>query len=100
MTSGNSLFPRMHFTIYINLIFRTLARTRPNCLINQFPCEASLTVKDLLAAAVRLSYSLQQQERGVALSQCNMFPEWMPLTYNLSTELPHFIAAYQNRQKR
>lgn len=56
-------------------------------MLNQFPCESLVTVKDCLAAVSR------RVAGGAA-------PAWLPETFNLQTELPQFIRNYQRRQKR
>ncbi|KAM9845763.1 tubulin--tyrosine ligase-like protein 12 [Aulostomus maculatus] len=67
--------------------YRTLSVERPHVMLNQFPCESILTVKDCLAAVAR------RVNLGTA-------PDWMPETFNLQTELPHFIRRYQQRTER
>lgn len=56
-------------------------------MLNQFPCESLVTVKDCLAAVSR------RVAGGVS-------PAWLPETFNLQTELPQFIKNYQRREKR
>lgn len=56
-------------------------------MLNQFPCESLVTVKDCLAA-------ISRRVAGGAS------PAWLPETFNLQTELPQFIKNYQRRQKR
>lgn len=53
--------------------------------VNQFPNDACITVKDLLAETVR----------GV-LGEV----PWLPLTYNLETQLAAFIADFHGRQEK
>ncbi len=55
----------------------------PNSLVNQFPFENVVTVKDLLAIVCR----------RVENSKI-----WLPITYNLSYELHKFIAYYKHRE--
>lgn len=57
----------------------------PNTLINQFPSENVVTVKDLLAIVCRRVADWQ---------------EWLPITYNLTYELPKFIAYFNQRSQR
>lgn len=66
---------------------RLLSEERPYVMLNQFPCESLLTVKDCLAAVAR-------RLRG------GPSPDWLPETFNLQTELPQFIKNYQQRQQR
>jgi len=51
--------------------------------VNQFPFENVVTVKDLLAICCRRTEG---------------FEKWLPETYNLSYELPKFVAYFNNRQ--
>ncbi|XP_069580338.1 tubulin--tyrosine ligase-like protein 12 isoform X2 [Brachyistius frenatus] len=67
--------------------FRKLSEERPYVMVNQFPCESVVTVKDCLAAVARRATG------GLA-------PDWLPETFNLQTELPQFIRRYQLRQQR
>lgn len=66
---------------------RKLSEERPHVMLNQFPCESIVTVKDCLAAVAR---------RAKGGSQ----PDWLPETFNLQSELPQFIKCYQQRQQR
>uniref|UniRef100_A0A8C6UD46 Tubulin tyrosine ligase-like family, member 12 n=1 Tax=Neogobius melanostomus TaxID=47308 RepID=A0A8C6UD46_9GOBI len=63
--------------------FRSLSVSRPHVLLNQFPCESLLTVKDCLAAVSRRLRS-----------------DWLPLTFNLQTELPQFVRCFETRAQR
>ncbi|XP_013884864.1 tubulin--tyrosine ligase-like protein 12 [Austrofundulus limnaeus] len=67
--------------------YRKLSEERPHVMINQFPCESIVTVKDCLAAVAR-------RVKG------GPTPDWLPETFNLQTELPQFIKHYQLRQTR
>ncbi|GCB68565.1 hypothetical protein scyTo_0000909 [Scyliorhinus torazame] len=67
--------------------YRTLSEQRPHVMVNQFPCENLVTVKDCLAAVARRAGGVNG-------------PKWLPLTYNLRTELPQFISCYQQREDR
>ncbi|KAK2858673.1 hypothetical protein Q5P01_003293 [Channa striata] len=67
--------------------YRKLSEERPHVMLNQFPCESVITVKDCLAAVAR------RVKGGPA-------PDWLPETFNLQTELPQFIRHYQLRQQR
>ncbi|XP_038137580.1 tubulin--tyrosine ligase-like protein 12 isoform X2 [Cyprinodon tularosa] len=66
--------------------YRRLSAERPDVLLNQFPCESVLTVKDCLAAVAR------RVKGGPP-------PDWLPVTFNLQTELPQFIKHYQLREQ-
>nr|XP_057922279.1 tubulin--tyrosine ligase-like protein 12 isoform X1 [Doryrhamphus excisus] len=65
--------------------FRMLSEARPHVMLNQFPCENLITVKDCLAAMAR---------------RLNSGSDIIPETFNLQTELPQFIRHYQLRQQR
>ncbi|XP_027900128.1 tubulin--tyrosine ligase-like protein 12 isoform X2 [Xiphophorus couchianus] len=67
--------------------YRKLSEERPHVMLNQFPCESLVTVKDCLAAMGR-------RLKGGPTS------DWLPETFNLQTELPHFIKHYQLRRLR
>ncbi|XP_070785226.1 tubulin--tyrosine ligase-like protein 12 [Enoplosus armatus] len=67
--------------------YRKLSEERPYVMLNQFPCESIVTVKDCLAAVAR-------RVKG------GPTPDWLPETFNLQTELPQFIKHYQLRQQR
>lgn len=67
--------------------FRKLSEERPHVMINQFPCESVVTVKDCLAAVAR-------RAKG------GSFPDWLPETFNLQSELPQFIKNYRTREQR
>ncbi|KAL6117127.1 ttll12 [Pungitius sinensis] len=67
--------------------YRKLSEERPHVMLNQFPCESIVTVKDCLAAVARRVQGGSQ-------------PDWLPETFNLQSELPQFIKCYQQRQQR
>ena len=60
--------------------------------VNQFPCEALITCKDLLAqVALRVGGAGGDGWAG---------PEWLPLTFNLLYELPQMVKEYFERKER
>ncbi|XP_054997775.1 tubulin--tyrosine ligase-like protein 12 isoform X2 [Sorex araneus] len=67
--------------------YRSFSRERPHVMLNQFPCESLLTVKDCLAAVARRVAGPEG-------------PPWLPRTFNLRTELPQFVSYFQQREKR
>ncbi|OCT88065.1 tubulin--tyrosine ligase-like protein 12 isoform X1 [Xenopus laevis] len=67
--------------------YRTLSTERPHLLLNQFPCENLLTVKDCLASVSRRAGGPEG-------------PRWLPRTFNLRTELPQFISCFKQREQR
>lgn len=69
------------------LFCRKLSEERPEVMLNQFPCENLLTVKDCLASISRRAGGPDG-------------PRWLPRTFNLQTELPQFISYFQQRDRR
>ncbi|XP_075458908.1 tubulin--tyrosine ligase-like protein 12 isoform X2 [Ascaphus truei] len=67
--------------------YRTMSAERPHVLVNQFPCECLLTVKDCLASVSRRAGGPEG-------------PKWLPRTFNLRTELPQFISYFKQREQR
>ncbi|XP_006890108.1 PREDICTED: tubulin--tyrosine ligase-like protein 12 [Elephantulus edwardii] len=67
--------------------YQRLSQERPRVLLNQFPCENLLTVKDCLASIARRAGGPEG-------------PSWLPRTFNLRTELPQFISYFQQRERR
>ncbi|KAG8142776.1 putative Tubulin--tyrosine ligase-like protein [Naja naja] len=67
--------------------YRKLSEEKPHVMLNQFPCENLLTVKDCLASI----------SRRVGDSEG---PKWLPHTFNLCTELPQFISFFQQCESR
>ncbi|KAJ8922981.1 hypothetical protein NQ315_001529 [Exocentrus adspersus] len=55
----------------------------PGKFVNQFPFEYVLTVKDLLCITCRRKDSSEN---------------WLPVTYNLLTEITNFLSCFQHRQ--
>uniref|UniRef100_A0A8W7PJZ2 Tubulin--tyrosine ligase-like protein 12 SET-like domain-containing protein n=2 Tax=gambiae species complex TaxID=44542 RepID=A0A8W7PJZ2_ANOCL len=83
--------------------FRELSENNPNKFVNQFPFENVLTIKDLLSIVCRRAAQKSAASSGdgdgdeVSLASN---PRWLPVTYNLKTELVPFVAYYQNRAQR
>ncbi|XP_036617053.1 tubulin--tyrosine ligase-like protein 12 [Trichosurus vulpecula] len=67
--------------------YRKFSEERPHVMLNQFPCENLLTVKDCLASISRRAGGPEG-------------PQWLPRTFNLRTELPQFISYFQQRERR
>ncbi|XP_029046721.1 tubulin--tyrosine ligase-like protein 12 [Osmia bicornis bicornis] len=78
-----------HFKDYKELSIRS-----PHVFVNQFPFENVLTIKDLLSIVCRRKAG----ERSYDPETLETYPEWLPTTYNLSTELVQFVAYFQNRE--
>ncbi|KAK8789009.1 hypothetical protein V5799_021214 [Amblyomma americanum] len=76
--------------------YRELSHESPGKRVNQFPFEHVLTVKDLLALVCRRGSGGPIVDPDTLASR----PPWLPTTYNLQTELPHFVSYFQQRQHR
>ncbi|XP_029455946.1 tubulin--tyrosine ligase-like protein 12 [Rhinatrema bivittatum] len=66
--------------------YRKLSEERPHVMLNQFPCENLLTVKDCLA-------SISRRIGG------SDGPKWLPRTFNLQTELTQFISIFSTPER-
>jgi len=75
--------------------FRELAQLNPGALVNQFPFEATLTVKDLLAVTIQSVYGSKMDPNTL-----DWTPPWFPVAFNLELELPEFAAYFQLRASR
>lgn len=64
--------------------------------MNQFPYETVLTVKDLLAASIQYAY----KDSSLDPKTMRWPPSWFETTFNLNTELPQFVAYFQQRERR
>ena len=64
-------------------------------LLNQFPFECVVTVKDLLAQVARRKGSGRADPSTLATT-----PKWLPTTYNLVTELAKFVSYFQHREAK
>ncbi|KAI6204143.1 hypothetical protein M3Y94_00637900 [Aphelenchoides besseyi] len=76
--------------------FAGLAENNPTALVNQFPYESCLTVKDLFAAC------LQSHPKFISSydpEKLEFWPTWYPASFNLNEELPAFVAYYQKRRQ-
>ncbi|XP_063704631.1 tubulin--tyrosine ligase-like protein 12 [Culicoides brevitarsis] len=72
--------------------FKELSETMPDRFVNQFPFENVLTIKDLLSIVAR-----RASEKHFDLETLEGHPKWLPVTFNLRTEIVEFAAYYQNR---
>ncbi|EDO49886.1 predicted protein [Nematostella vectensis] len=69
-------------------------------LVNQFPGEAVLTCKHLLAELCQRSAPTHEscaEERDELLCRG---PYWLPVTYSINTELAQFVKHFRQREKR
>lgn len=77
--------------------FKEFSETYPSKFVNQFPFECVLTIKDLLAIICRRKTN---SDCDFGYEQNENYPSWLPITYNLITELPKFVSYFQYRQER
>ncbi|EFA07333.2 Tubulin--tyrosine ligase-like protein 12 [Tribolium castaneum] len=64
----------------------------PQKFVNQFPFEYVLTIKDLLCLTCRKAARARNQSMEAA--------KWFPVTYNLRTEIGHFVSYFQKHKNR
>ena len=76
------LWLQSHFKDYLGL-----SQSSPGVLINQFPFENVITIKDLLCVVCHRA------------GKGGSGPDWLPTTYNLNTELDKFVSYFQQREK-
>lgn len=89
--SADILWLTSHFKQY-----KEFSELYPNKFINQFPFENVITIKDLLAIVSRRNTSIT----GSISDTLPFLPNWLPTTYNMSTELPKFISYFQHREDK
>lgn len=89
--SADILWLTSHFKQY-----KEFSELYPNKFINQFPFENVITIKDLLAIVSRRNNSIT----GSISDTLPFLPNWLPTTYNMSTELPKFISYFQHREDK
>lgn len=75
--------------------FNTLSKDFPHAFVNQFPFENVITIKDLLAIVSRRSIKKHHD-----IETLETYPEWLPTTFNLKTELREFVSYYQHRETK
>merc|ERR1712043_149696 len=65
--------------------------------INQFPYEYVITVKDLLPIiSRRMMHKVENTENDIFKHS----PKWLPITFNLKTEIPKFVSYFQQREEQ
>jgi Tubulin-tyrosine ligase family len=67
----------------------------PGKMINQFPFEMVLTVKSMLPVVCRRGISPL-----VNPDTLDTYPPWLPITFNLKTEIAQFVSYFQHREAR
>ncbi|VIO93236.1 protein KIAA0153, putative [Brugia malayi] len=85
------IWMRKHFSDY-----KSLYEKNPKALVNQYPYDSVLTVKDLLTAAIQSVY----RDSVIDPELMHWQPLWFETTFNLETELPQFVAYYQQRARK
>lgn len=75
--------------------FNELSQNFSNMFVNQFPFENVVTIKDLLAIVCRRGIEKHHDSESL-----KTFPEWLPTTFNLKTELKEFVSYFQNREAK
>lgn len=76
--------------------FKSFSEESSAKFINQFPFEMVLTVKNMLAVVCRRSV----HGPGIDHATLESFPAWLPATFDLRTEIPHFVSYFQHREAR
>lgn len=89
--SADILWLTSHFKQY-----KEFSELYPNKFINQFPFENVITIKDLLAIVSRRNNSITDSFSDTL----PFLPNWLPTTYNMSTELPKFISYFEHREDK
>lgn len=79
--------------------FKEFSQSYPTKFINQFPFECVITIKDLLAIVCRRKINYGNTSTHDE-SICETSPAWLPITYNLVTELTKFVSYFQFRQEK
>lgn len=74
--------------------YKELSESCPGCLINQFPCENVVTIKNRLAVAARRAAVPDP------VDPLESNPKWLPVTYDLQHELPKLVSHFQQREKK
>ncbi|XP_020278449.1 tubulin--tyrosine ligase-like protein 12 [Pseudomyrmex gracilis] len=76
--------------------YKELNASSPNVFVNQFPYENVLTIKDLLSIVCRR----KAKDKLYDYDTLETYPEWLPTTYNLSTELVQFVSYFTHRAEK
>ena len=72
--------------------YKSYSENEPNKLLNQFPYESLITMKNLLSVICR-----RKQVQGLDKFSDN--PPWYPVSYDLDGEINKFVSYYQNQEK-
>ena len=79
----------MPWCVAVNIIILFIRSLVPSQYINQFPGEGVLTNKDLMAYVAKRT--------GTASAAG---PDWLPETYNLFYDIPHFVHCFKQRKEQ
>jgi len=82
------------FTHFKN--YKEFSEVSPHKRINQFPFEHLLTVKDLICIVARRANKGQQVDEATLKTK----PNWLPITFNLKTEVTQFVAFYLAQKEK
>ncbi len=74
-----------------------MSEQAPHKRINQFPFENVVTIKDLLGIVGRRKAIKADGDDDDVSKPAS--PSWLPVTYNLKTEIPQFVSYFQRREK-
>ena len=90
---------RKRIILQLNIFhYRNLSELPKARRINQFPYENVITVKDLLSiVSRRIGVGNTGYVQNDGLNDGS--PKWLPITFNLKTEIPKFVSYYQHREK-
>lgn len=86
MEEADIIFIQRHFKDYDKY---------PDTCVNQFPFERVITVKDLLAVVCRRAGDGKEDPDTLERN-----PKWLPVTYNLETEISKFVSYFQQRENK
>jgi len=87
-SEADIIFTRKHFKNFRHLCENTRQ------LINQYPFENVINIKDLLAVICR------RTSPAIDSQTLQSYPLWLPTTFNLTYELQKFVSYYQQREKK
>jgi len=90
-----NIFVRYLVSTFILFSGRSLTNEGKIHYINQFPFEQCLTVKDLLPVICRRAGSGKIDTDTLEGS-----PSWLPVSFNLNTELAQFVSYFQHREEK
>ena len=84
-----------HYKECVCFIFRACSVGSQKSYINQFPFEMVVTIKNMLATVAR-----RVVKKHINHDTLEVKPDWLPVTFNLSSELPQFVSFFQQRERK